>query len=130
MLRPDVMVVEPPRLVHRQLNDFLRSRSQTDLAHDHRLAAANDEFNRRADLGQLDAHVAKDPSGDAITLTHETQKEVLSSDVVVVETLRFLLRKRQHLPGALRKLVERVRHPWISRRPRLAAMPPPPLLPL
>jgi hypothetical protein len=78
----------------------------------------------------LDAHVAQDPSGDAITLTHETQEKVLSSDVVVVETLRFFLRKRQHLPGALRKLVEFVRHPWISRRRRLAAMPPPPFFPL
>src|SRR5215212_4510837 len=130
MLCPDIVMVEPSCLVHRQLDNFLCPRRQTYLAHDHGLAAANNEFNRRANLWQLDAHVAQDPSGDAITLTNKTQKEVLRSDVVVVETLRFLLRKRQHLPGALRKFVELVRHPWISRRPRLAAMPPPPLLPL
>src|ERR687890_529607 len=121
MLGADIVVIEAPRLVHCQLDHFLRPRRQSNLAHDHGLATANDEFNCRADLWQLNAHVAQDPSGDAITLTHETQKEVLSSDVVVVETLRLLLRKRQHLPGALRKLVELVRHPWISRRPRLAA---------
>ena len=120
MLGADVVVIEPPRLVDRQLDDFLGPRRQTDLAHDHGLATANDEFNRRANLRQLDAHVAQDPSGDAITLTHKTQKEVLRSDVVVVETLGFLLRKRQHLPGALGKFVELVRHPWISRRPRLS----------
>ena len=130
MLRPDIVVIEAPRLVDCQLDDFLRPRRQPDLTHDHGLATANDELNCRANLRQLNAHVAQDPSGDAITLTYETQKEVLRSDVVVVETLRFLLRQRQHLPGALRKFVELVRHPWISRRPRLAAMPPPPLLPL
>src|SRR5215216_6515139 len=130
MLCPDIVVIEPSRFVHCELDNFFRPRSQPDLAHDHGLATADDEFNRRANLWQLDAHVAQHPGGDAITLTHKTQKEVLSSDVVVVESLRFLLRKRQHLPGALCKFVELVRHPWISRRPRLAAMPPPPLLPL
>src|SRR5215212_1607571 len=130
MLCTDIVVIEATRLVDRQLDDFLRPRRQTNLAHDHGLATANDKFNRRANLWQLNAHVAQDPSGDAITLSHKTQKEVLRSNVVVVETLRFLLRKRQHLPGALRKFVELVRHPWISRRPRLVAMPPPPLLPL
>ena len=130
VLGADVVMIEATRLVDRQLDDLLRARGQTDLAHDHGLATANDEFDRRANFWQLNAHVAQDPSGDAITLTHEAQKEVLRSDVVVVETLRLFLRERQHLPGALRELVELVRHPWISRRPRLAAMPPPPLLPL
>src|SRR5215213_9375526 len=130
MLCPDIVMVEPSRLVNRELDDFLCPRRQTYLAHDHGLATANNEFNRRANFWQLDAHVAQDPGGDAITLTHKTKEEVLRSDVVVVETLRFLLRQRQHLPGALRKLVELVRHPWISRRHRLAAMPPPPFLTL
>ena len=108
VLGADVVVVEAPRLVDRELDDLLCPRRQADLAHDHGLAAADDELDRRAHLGQLHAHVAQDPSGDAVTLTHQTQKQVLGSDVVVVETLGLLLGQRQHLPGALRELVELV----------------------
>ena len=45
MLGADVVVVEPPRLVDRELDDLLGARGQADLTHDHGLATANDEFD-------------------------------------------------------------------------------------
>ena len=71
-------------------------------------AAADDELDRRADLRQLHAHVAEHASGDAVTFAHETQQEVLSADVVVVEALGLFLGERQDLARALRELVELV----------------------
>ena len=73
-----------------------------------RLAAADDELDRRAHLGQLHAHVAQHPRGDAVALAHQPEQQVLGADVVVVEALRLFLGQRQHLPGALGELVELV----------------------
>ena len=115
MLGADVVVVEAPRLVDRELDHLLGARGQADLAHDHRLAAADDELDRRAHLGQLHAQVAEDARGDAVALAHQPEQQVLGADVVVVEALRLLLRQRQHLAGPLGELVELVCHPWLSR---------------
>ena len=81
-------------------------------------AAADDELDRRAHLGQLHAHVAQDAGGDAVALAHQTEQQVLGADVVVVEALGLFLGERQDLAGSFRELVELVCHPWLSRRPR------------
>ena len=36
VLGADVVIIQPPRLVHRQLDDFLRARRQPRIADDHR----------------------------------------------------------------------------------------------
>ena len=108
VLGADVVVAEPARLVDGQLDDVLRPRRQPDLADDRSIAAADDELDRRADLGEFDAHVLEDARGDALALAHEAQEQVLRADVVVVEPLRLVLRQRQDLARALRELVEAI----------------------
>ena len=48
----------------------------------------------RAHLGQLDAHVAEHPRGDAVALADQPEQQVLGADVVVVEALGLFLGER------------------------------------
>ena len=110
VLGPDVLVVEAPRLVDRQLDHLLGPRGQADLAHDHAVAAADDELDRRAHLVELDAQVRQDLGGDALALADQPEQQVLGADVVVVEALGLFLREGQDLPRPLGELVETIRH--------------------
>ena len=122
VLGADVVVAQPARLVDGELDDLLGARGQADLADDRAIAAADDELDGRADLGQLDAHVLEDARGDALALADEAEQQVLRADVVVVEPLRFVLGKRQDLARAFRELVEAIHmtgtYPQFERLPR------------
>ena len=127
VLRADVVVTEAARLVDRQLDDPLGSRRQADLADDRPIAAADDELDRRPDLGQLDVHVLEDARRDAFALADEAQEQVLRPDVVVVEPLRLVLCQCQDLARAIRELVEpihRVERLFPSRAPRTCPLRP------
>ena len=115
VLRADVVVAQPARLVDGQLDDALGARRQPDLAHDRPVAPADDELDRGAHLGQLDVHVLEHARGHTLALADEAQEQVLRADVVVVEPLRLVLSQRQDLARAIRELVEpihRVEHPF------------------
>ena len=108
VLGADVVVAEAAGLVDRELDDPLGARRQPDLADDRPIAAADDELDGRADLGQLDVHVLEDVGGHALAFAHQAQQEVLGPDVVVVEPLGFVLRKRQDSAGPVRELVKTI----------------------
>ena len=108
MLRADVVVTEAARFVDRQFDHALRSRRQPDLADDRTVTAADDEFDGGAHLREFDVHVLEDARGNTLALADEAQEQMLRADVVVVEPLRFVLRKRQDLAGAVRELVEAI----------------------
>ena len=73
VLRADVVVAEAARLVDGQLDDALGARGQADLADDRSIAAADDELDGGADLGQLDVHVLEHARGDTLALADETR---------------------------------------------------------
>ena len=108
VLGADVVVAKPPRLIDRKLDDSLGPRRQAHLADDRPIAAADDELDRGADLGQLDVHVLEDARSDTLALADEAEQQVLGADVVVVEPLRLVLRERQDLACAVGELVEAV----------------------
>ncbi len=110
VFRADVVVAETTRLVDRELDDPLGPRRQAHLADDRAVPASDDELDRGPHLGQLDIHVLEHARGNALALADEPEEEVLRADVVVVEPLRFVLRERQDLARAIRKLVESI-HP-------------------
>jgi len=106
VLGTDVAVAELAGLVDRELDDLLRAWRERDLARrGGRVAPADDEFDGRPDLGELDAEGVEDPCGDAFAFTHEAEQEVLRADVVVVEPDGLVLGEGQH---ALRPVVEAV----------------------
>jgi hypothetical protein len=120
VLGADVVVAEATSLVDGELDDALRPRRQADLAHDRAIAAADDELDGGPDLGQLDVHVLEDARRDPLALADEAEQEMLGTDVVVVEPLRFVLRERQDLAGTVGELVEavhRIERPFWRRQP-------------
>ena len=108
VLGADVVVAQAARLVDGQLDDPLGARRQADLADDRPVAAADDELDGGADLGQLDVHVLEHARGDALALADEAEQQVLGADVVVVEALRLVLGERQDLARPVGELVEAV----------------------
>ena len=108
VLRADVVVAEPTRLVDRQLDHALGARRQAHLADDRPIAPADDELDRGPHLGELDVHVLEHARGDTLALAHEAEQQVLRADVVVVEPLRLVLSQRQDLARAIRELVEAI----------------------
>ena len=106
MLGADVVVVEPARLVDRELDHLLGARREPDLADDRPIATADDELDGGADLVQLDAQVVEDLAATPSPSRTRPEQQMLGADVVVVEPLRLLLRERQDLARALRELVE------------------------
>ena len=108
VLRADVVVAQAARLVDGQLDDALGARGQPDFADDRAIAAADDELDGGADLGQLDVHVLEHARGDTLALADEAEQQVLGADVVVVEPLRLVLSERQDLPCAVSELVEAI----------------------
>ena len=110
MLGADVVMVEAPRLIHRQLDHLLGARGQPDLAQDDAVAAADDELDGAAHFVELDAQVGQHLGRHPVALAHQSQQQVLGPNVVVVEALRFFLRQAQHFARSLRKLLELIVH--------------------
>ena len=94
VLRADVVVTEPARLVDRQLNHLLGARCQPDVAGRGALAPADDELNGRADLGKLDTEAPQHTGSHAVGLSDKAKQDVLRPYVVVVEPLGLFLGQR------------------------------------
>ena len=106
VLRADVVVAQAARLVDRQLDHALRARREPNLADDRAVTAPDDELDRGSNLRELDVHVLEDARGHAFALADQAEEQMLRADVVVVEPLRFVLRKRQDFAGPVSELVE------------------------
>ena len=108
VLGADVVMAEPTRLINGELDDLLGTWREADLANDGAFATADDELHRLADLGQLDVEVLEDLRRNPLALADKAEQQVLSADVVVVESLRLVLGERQHLAGAICEAIEAV----------------------
>jgi hypothetical protein len=54
----------------------------------------------------LHAHVGQYTGGNALTLTHQTEKEMLCTDVGMIETLRLFLSQGEDFSRSFCELVE------------------------
>ena len=104
----DVVVTEATGLVDREFDHALRARGQPDLAHNGTVTTADDELDGSAHLRELDVHVLEHARGNTLALADKAQEQMLRTDVVVVEPLRFVLSKRQDFASAVRELVEAI----------------------
>jgi hypothetical protein len=107
-------VVEAPGLFDGQLDHFLGTGRQTDIAGYLALAASNDELHRTADLVEINAQVREYFGGNALPLTNQTEEKVLRTNVVVIEALRFLLSELEHFPSPLGEFVKPFCHSPVS----------------
>ena len=65
---------------------------------------------------QFNAEVIEHASGNAVPLAHKPQQYMFRTYVIMVEALRLLLGKLQHLAGAFSKFVESICHLCFSIR--------------
>src|SRR5688500_6576271 len=104
-------MVELACLIDGELDHLLRAWRERDLTwrarHVRGVTRSDDEFDRRAHLGQLDAERVQDVGRDALALAHEAKQKMLGPDVVVFETDRLFLRVREDLLGAVVEAFER-----------------------
>ena len=107
MLGADVVVIELARLFEGELDHALGARREDHLLLDGLAAAADDRFDFLANLRQIDAERLEDFRGEALAFGDDAEQNVLGSDVVVPEPLRFFL--SQH-DAASRALGERFPH--------------------
>ena len=97
MLRADIVVIEIARFFDRVFDDFLRARRLRKLAHGHHLGTTLHKLlDFKANLAQINVEVLEHVGANARAFLHEAKQNVLSPDVLMVESLGFLVGKRHH----------------------------------
>ena len=92
VLGADVVVAQAQRLAQRQLKNLLGTGRERDLAGGDLLAGSDDADHLGAHAFNSDVEGLEDASGESLLLTEKTEKDVLGTDVVVLERPRLLLR--------------------------------------
>ena len=101
MLRADVIVIELTRFFESELDDALGARRKDHLLLHGLTAAADDRLDLLTHLGEIDAERLEDFRGKAFTFRDNTEQDVLGTDVVVPQALRFFLSEHDTAPRAL-----------------------------
>ena len=91
MLGSDVMLAQSARLFECKFNRLLSPRRELYLTHHCAISTTDKVFDFVTNLGQLQAKVSKGLRCDAFPLAHQPQKQMLRSDVVMVEAQRLFL---------------------------------------
>ena len=104
VLGAHVVVVQVACLFHRILDDLLGTRRLRQLAHrDHFWSALDQLLDFQANLAEIDVQVLQHVGGDAAAFFDQSQQDVLGADILVVESLRLLVRQLHHLSGSIGK---------------------------
>ena len=101
VLGADVVVAEDQRLAQRELEHLLRARGERDLAGRDLVALADDAGDLGAHLLDGDVERLEHARGKTLLLAQQAEQDVLSSDVVVLERPRLVLRKNDDLASSL-----------------------------
>src|SRR5271166_6582788 len=108
MFGADIVVVEAASFIHRQLDDFLGSRRETDLTQHDMIASADSGFDLAPGIHKLDSHSVEYLGRDTLAFAEQSQQQVLGTDVILVEPLRFLLCQAKDLTSPLGKLIKSI----------------------
>jgi hypothetical protein len=103
VFRADVIVVELPRFFEGQLDDALGARGEDHLLLHGLSAAADDRLDLLTHFGQVDTERLEDFRREALALGDDPEQNVLGSDVIVPEPLRFFLGEHDAAPRAFGK---------------------------
>jgi hypothetical protein len=110
VLGADVVVTQRQRFAQRELEHLLGAGRERNLARGDLLTRADDAHDLRAHPLDGDVKALKHPSREAFLLTQQSEQDVLSADVVVLERPRLLLRENDHLPGSFCESLEHARY--------------------
>ena len=116
----DIVVVELARFFEGELDDAFGARGEHHLLLHGLPAAADDRFDFGPDLRQVDAEGLQHFGGEALAFADDAEQDVLGSDVVVAEALRFFLRQHDAAPRALGEWLPHGHYFIYLHRPRNA----------
>ena len=111
MLGADVVVPELERLAERELEDLLGARRERDVPGRCLLALADDLLDLLAYGLERDTQGLEGLGCDALALMDQTQKDVLGTDVVVVEHPGLFLGQDDDPAGPVGKPLEHLHSP-------------------
>ena len=114
---PDIAMVQAPGFVHRQLDYLLGPRGQAHLGGGRLASPPDDELHRGAYLVQVHLEVLKHLGGHTVGLPDQSKENVLSTDIVVIEPLRFFLSVGERPPRPFGELLKPACHIPTSIRP-------------
>jgi hypothetical protein len=106
VLGADVVVAKRERLAERQLEHLLGARGERDLAGGDLLAGADDPDHLGADALHGDVERLEDARSETLLLAQQAEKDVLCTDVVVLENSGLLLGEDDDLPGPFREALK------------------------
>jgi hypothetical protein len=98
VLRSDVVVAQRESLAQRQLEHFLGTRRERDLAGGDLVALADDACDLGPDFLHRNVEGLQNAGGKALLFTEQAEEDVLGADVVVFERPRLILRENHDLP--------------------------------
>src|SRR6266581_6043653 len=115
-------MIQATSFISGEFDHFFSARGEAQCAGDTMISSSNNKLNSRTDLIDLYAKVVQHRGRNAAVLTHKTQQEVFSADVIVLEALGFFLSETQDLLGPLGEPVKPVpivhcRSPFFRYRP-------------
>ena len=101
VLGSDVVVVKLTRFFKGELDHALGARREDHLLLHGLAAASDDRFDLLTDFREIDAQRFEDFRGQALAFGDNAKQNVLGSDIVVSETLRFFLSEHDAAPRSL-----------------------------
>src|SRR5437867_9896635 len=107
MLCPDIAVIQLSRLAHGELEYLLRTRGIGKIrpGRTGRFYLLDGFFDLLLNLVQLDAQILQNGGRHALTLSDESEQDMLGPHVLVVEACCLLSRHREDLPHPLGEVV-------------------------
>src|SRR5262249_18721919 len=112
----DVVVPELLRFAKRELEHFLRTRRERDVARRHLTTVADDRLDLAAQRVELDPHGDQGVRAEAIPVADEPEEDVLRADVVVAEEARLFLCDNDDAPSPVGEALEHVARLGRARR--------------
>ena len=103
MLGTDVIVIELTGLFKGQFDDALGPRGRSHLLLDGLTAASDDSLDLLANLCEVDAQGLKDFRRQAFAFGDDSEQNMLGSDIIVTEPLRFFLGEHDAPPRSFGK---------------------------
>jgi hypothetical protein len=108
MFRAEVAVVELKHFVHRQLEHFPTSRRQRNITDDSMVTPINEKQDFISNPIQINAKFLEHLSCDAVNVANETQQQMFSADIVVVQGMAFFHCHAKSIMSSLRKFGESI----------------------
>src|SRR5260370_18572891 len=108
MLSTDIVMVQATSFVNCEFNHFFGAWGKSDFSKNNAVSAANNKLNSVSYLVQFYPEITQYFGSNPFSLAYKPQQEVFGTDIIMLESLCFLLSKAQYFPCPLGELIKPV----------------------